>query len=107
MQGSMRNMQSNFGRNAEWGIRLKGSMRSMQKLQAEQPMMRVCVAGSTEASQEASQTVGGAAQPPKMSLSARLGEVALFVSGRTAPVWWPAEVMIRWLVCYAADHSWV
>ncbi|KAK9815130.1 hypothetical protein WJX73_008307 [Symbiochloris irregularis] len=49
------------------------------------------VAGSTEASQEASQTVGTGAAQPKISLSARLGEVALFVSGRAAPVWWPAE----------------
>lgn len=30
--------------------------------------------------------------PSKLSLTAKLGEVALFVSGRAAEVWWPAEV---------------
>lgn len=61
------------------------------------------VAGSTEASQEASQTVSTSAPVPKISLSARLGEVALYVSGRSAPVWWPAEV--RLTAACISNHS--
>ena len=84
----------------KWLHQLLRSQQGMRLLAGHQPEQELgeagelpdsaSVAGSTDASQ-ASQTTSSMAQA-KLSVSAKLGEVALFVSGRSADVWWPAEV---------------
>ena len=48
-------------------------------------------ASTPGASQQQAEQEGPSSQV-KLSVSVQLGEVALSVSGRTAEVWWPAEV---------------
>jgi hypothetical protein len=61
----------------------------------------ICLAAS-DLEEPASLPPGPSAEPPPTSIviDAQLGELAVFASGRSPPVWWPPEE-----VCHEARHA--
>lgn len=84
---------------------LQHLLRSQQTLRMLAGTAGAEAADSGELPDSASVASGGdasgqpspASRQVKLSVTAQLGEVALFVSGRPADVWWPAEVPPAWL----------
>ena len=72
---------------------LAGSMRDDGDDSGELPDTASVASGPGEAAGEAvAAPDASSSSQVKLSVTAQLGEVALFVSGRCAEVWWPAEV---------------